>query len=405
MTSESGSNLSDIKFQNRALILKLVATQSSVSRADLSRMTGLTKTTASKIVSGLIEENIICERDEDTAEIDTSVGRKPIFLDISPKSPCICGMLIKRGLCSVVFSDYKGRIFAQKDYEYKQKIDSDMLIAILLTNFYSLKSIHKRPILAIGISSIGPVDIVNQKLVNPPNFFGINNTPIVQIIQEKTNIKTYIINDSNAGALAEKIYGKGQTLNNFVYLHIMNGIGAGYVFHDRIYNGDMGQSGEIGHTSINFSGPVCDCGNTGCLELYANLQNMNNKIQKLKSIYPSSHYLSGNKAEYSWKEIVYAANKLDYYAVSALDEFCEYISYALANTMNLLDINHILVGYDSDTADTMIENMLSAKLNSRVLVARYRDIKVEKSTFGGNAPLIGSIALITDKIFSGEIEF
>lgn len=167
----------------------------------------------------------------------------------------------------------------------------------------------------------------------------------------------------------------------------------------------MGQSGEIGHTSINFAGPVCDCGNTGCLELYANMKNMNNKIQKLKSIYPSSDYLSINKEEYTWKEIVDAPNMLDYYAVSALDEFCEYISYALANTLNLLDINHILVGYDSDSPGNMLENMLSAKLNSRVLVARYRDVKVEKSTFGGNAPLIGSIALITDKIFRGEIEF
>jgi predicted NBD/HSP70 family sugar kinase len=280
-----------------------------------------------------------------------------------------------------------------------------MLVDILLKLFNSLKAQHNRKILAIGISSIGPVDIIGQKIVNPPNFYGINNLHLAQIIEEKTNLSTYIINDSNAGALAEKVYGKAKALTNFIYLHIMNGIGAGYILQDKIYNGDIGQSGEIGHTSINFSGPVCDCGNSGCLELYANLQNMNQKIQKMKSIYPKSSFLSNSKSEYSWKEIIDAANKLDYYAISALEEFCEYLSYALSNTINLLDINHILIGYDSNPTENMIENMLSVKLKSRVLVAKYRNVQVEKSVFSGDAPLIGSIAMVTDKIFSGEMEF
>jgi len=403
MAFHSGSNLSDIKSQNRALILKLISTEPLVSRSDLSRITGLTKTTASNIVSDLIEENIICEQTSNPTDTIGNVGRKPIFLDISKKAPCICGMLIKRGLCTAVLADFKGHIFARKDYEYNTNITSDELISILLQLFQHLKLNSNRKILAIGISSIGPVDIVTQEIVNPPNFYGIKNLPLSDIISKSTSLPAYIINDANAGALAEKIYGKVKNIENFIYLHIMNGIGAGYILQDKIYNGDVGQCGEIGHTSINFAGPVCDCGNTGCLELYANLKNMNQKIINLKKVYKKPSILSEGQSQYTWKQIIEAANASDFFATAALDEFCDYLSYALANAINLLDINHIIVGYDSKSNEDTIENMLSAKLNSSVLAAKNRNVIVTKSQFNGNAPLIGSIALITDKIFNCEI--
>lgn len=400
MVKQTGTNLSDVKSQNRALILKLIATERFVSRSDLSRITGLTKTTSSKIVSELISEGIIHETTDTSIEIENTVGRKPTFLDISPNSPCVCGMLIKRGLCSVILADYKCRILYRENYQYDEKLTGNKLVDILIGMFERMKAHQTREIIAIGIASVGPVNIAEQKIANPPNFYGINNLPIAQIIREKTGLPTFIMSDAGAGALAEKIYGKGKRLDNFIYLHIMNGIGSGYILKNNIYSGDMGQSGEIGHTSINFSGPICDCGNIGCLELYANIQNMNKKIASLKKVYQKASILPENKTEYTWVEIIDAANQQDFFAISALDEFCEYVSYALVNTINLLDISHILVGYDSSFPGDIFESMLSVKLNAHVLVTKSRSILIEKSGFNGDAPLMGTIALLTDKIFN-----
>ena len=400
MSYLSGSNLSDIRSQNRALILKLVATENFVSRVDLARMTGLTKTTASKIVSELMAENIICETQIDMPT--SSLGRKPIYLDISPLSPCVCGMLIKRGLCSVVLSDYKGSILCRRDYEYTHSVSADELIDILLDLYKKLAVLQDRKILAVGISAIGPVDTAKQELANPPNFNDISNLPLPEIISKATGLPAFIINDANAGALAEKVYGRGKKLEDFIYLHIASGIGAGYILKNQIYSGSVGKSGEIGHTSINFAGPVCDCGNIGCLETYANLNNINAKIRHMRKVFPSRSVLAEKALPYTWKEIISAAESADFFAISALDEFCDYVSYALANTINLLDVNHVIVGYDSSPTQTTIETILSEKLNSHVLAAKYRSIVVEKSFFCGDAPLIGSVAMITNQLFNGE---
>lgn len=398
-----GSNLNDVRIQNRALVLRMIATEGPASRVDIARMTGLTKTTASKIVSDLMAENIIYETQLEAPE--GGLGRKPIYLDISPRSPCVCGLLVKRHICTGILADYKGAIIAREDYPYDDLSGADELVDILLELYRKVSAANSRPVTAIGIAAIGPVDAAEQKLANPPNFYGIANLELPAIISEKTGVPASIINDANAGALAEKVYGRSKIVDNFIYLHIMNGIGAGFILQNKIYNGDLGQSGEIGHTSINFAGPVCDCGNTGCLEMYANIDNINAKIRHMRGIYPNRSLLPDTKPYYQWQEVISAASEGDYYAISALDDFCEYLSHALANAINLLDINTIIVGYESRPEQKDLETILSKKLNSRVLTAPYREIAVRKSVFGGDAPLIGSIALVTNKFFSGQIEF
>ena len=403
MSDIMGSNLRDIRLKNRAVILELVVTEKQVSRVDLSRKTGLTKTTAGKVVSDLIDENIICETQTDVS--DNGLGRKPVYLDISPCSPCVCGMLIKRGLFSVIFADYKGVILAREDYKYNHSITADSLVEILLRLYSKLKSVCDRKIVAVGISAIGPIDVVKQQLANPPDFFGISNLQLPKIITNKIGLPTSIIHDANAGALAEKVYGNPSRPDDFIYVHIMGGIGIGYILKNQIYNGTSGMSGEIGHTSINFDGPLCHCGNTGCLEMYANMNKVNEKIRYMKKIYPACSILPESESPYTWREVVDAAEKSDFFALSALDEFCGYVSQALANVINLLDINHVIVGYDSSPEERTIVKIISEKLNSQMGIANNHTISVEKSVFGGDAPLIGSVALITNKFFEGEWEF
>lgn len=401
MSVQHGTNLTNIKEKNRALALRLIATEQSVSRADLARNMHLTKTTLGNIVSELIAKDIIREYTAPVDDSETALGRRPITLDLSLSSPLVMGMLIKRNLLSVILADLKGSILDQINWEY-ESADADLLIDTLMKLYHTLISRHKRRILAIGISSIGPVDMINRKILSPANFWGIHDLPIASIIEEKTSLPAYLIHDSSAGALAEKIYSKkAKDLDNLLYLHIMNGIGVGYILKGKLYDGDMGQGGELGHMSINFTGPLCNCGNNGCLELYANIHTMNAKMQSLRSIYKGSSLLSPDK-NHTWNEIISAATSMDFLATAAVDDFCNYIAFALKNVISLMDIRHIIVGYDSAAHTTILEDTLELKLNSDV-AEKDGKIRVEKSYFGSNAPLIGSIAVVTDKIFSGEL--
>ena len=402
MPTLHGTNLTNVKEKNRALALRLISTGQSVSRANLARSMHLTKTTLGNIVFDLIANDIIKEYTYSASETDSSLGRKPIILDLSPNSPLIMGMLIKRNLLSGILADLKGRIIAQKDFRY-DSIDQDTLIETLCQLFEQLRKGQTRKIVAIGISSIGPVDTKAQKLTTPANFWGIRDLPLPEIIRERTGLPAYIIHDSSAGALAEKIYGAHIHSDNLLYLHIMNGVGAGYIFQENIYDGDFGQSGELGHTSINFAGPSCSCGNRGCLELYANVENMNRHIQELRVIYKGPTLLSKEQDFYSWSDIITAAAAMDFLAMAALDEFCGYLAYAVRNAIHLLDISHIVVGYDSPVETTVVEDTLATKLNSGPQSNTGHIIEIVRSSFGGQAPLIGSIAVVTDKIFNGEL--
>ena len=400
MSAQHGTNLTNLKENNRALALQLIATGKSVSRADLARNMCLTKTTLGNIVSELIARDIICEYTTPAGDAGTVLGRRPITLDLSPSSPLVAGMLIRRNMLSVILADLKGNILDQLNCEYVST-DADTLVNSLMRLYRTLTARNSRRILGIGISSIGPVDAMGRKILNPPNFCGIHDLPIGTIIEEETSLPSFLIHDSSAGALAEKLYGiHAGNPDNFLYLHIMNGIGAGYILKGKLYDGDLGQSGELGHMSINFSGPPCSCGNNGCLEMYANLSAMNRKIRSLGSIFKGPSLLSADPS-HTWNEIISAASSMDFLAMAAVDDFCNYISFALKNVIRLLDIRHIIVGYDSSSYTTVLEDTLELKLNSG-FTEKDSSIHVEKSHFGSNAALIGSIAVVTDKIFCGE---
>ena len=216
-------------------------------------------------------------------------------------------------------------------------------------------------------------------------------------MQEHTGLPAFLIHDASAGALAEKFYGGQKNTDNFIYLHIMNGIGGGYVLDGRLYDGDSGQSGEIGHTSINFMGPRCSCGNVGCLELYANVPQMRRRITELLPLYRSSAMPAlGGSDQLTWLDIVDAANHKEAAAVAALEEFCGYLAYAVAANINLLDLSCIVVGYESSSRGGIVEKLLQSKIAA---CSRHKNITVLHSGFGGDAPLIGSIACVAQRVF------
>ena len=414
MTIKQGSNIPDIKIKNRLLALQLIISKPYISRAELARNMGLTKTTLGNIVSDLISENMISEVETRDKQI-IGYGRHPIALTLSESSPVIGGMLIKRKVLTAVLGDLSGKILAREDFRYEE-LDSVSLVSILCKMFTKIYTNQSRRIIGIGISALGPVDIRHQMLLSPPNFYGIHDLQIGSIIHQKTGFPTCLIHDCSGGALAEQLYGaKAKNYNSFLYLHIMNGIGAGYILHNQLYEGDTGGSGEIGHTSIDINGPRCDCGNRGCVELYANVPHMCDKIVDLKASYPflikDSRFALNNKINSSdicaiperWEDIIDAAQNRDYFAVSALDEFCSYLSGALRSVINLLDVRHLIVGYDSYHSTEIVENIMSRKLNNTTGYLSSRKVEIEHSSFGGDAPLLGSIAVIANKIFNGSI--
>lgn len=402
---EKGFNFLHVGVRNRLLVLKSIALNGPISRAELANQLGLTRTTLGNIVSELTENDLVQENDELDCQESSAVGRRPILLSLSNNSPCILGILIKRYYLTGVVADLSGKIITQSTRTYEGAINAEQLISMVCSILDTLLAQTSRRVCAIGVSSIGPIDEKKRLILTPPNFHGISNLPICDILEKKTGIPCYLINDANAGALAEKLYGRESETRNFIYVHIMNGIGSGYVLDHRLYSGDMGQSGEIGHSTIDFSGPVCDCGNVGCLELYANDANMNKKIRYMQKTFGIRSELFAEDRQYTLNEILHGVDSGDHCAISALDEFCNYLSAAMTNAIKFLNVNRVIVGYSSDSKCEALESVLDRNIRNRLVFSPEHDLSISHSSFGGDAPLYGAIALIAELIFDGRINW
>lgn len=397
--TQKGFDFQDLKQRNKLLVLKMIATVPGISRVEIAAQTGLSKMTVGKLVSELLDENLVVEYFDKQFSEKGSLGRKPIQLKISPNSPYICGILIKRYYVQIILSNLCGSILASTKASIPQ-LNSNELLELIYDKYISLTSRITHPVKYIGISSIGPVDSNKGIILDPPFFFDIYNLDIVDWFHRKTKLPVYLLPDSSAGALAEQLYGIGKDIPNYLYLHIWNGIGAGLILNGKLFNGNSGKAGEIGHTSINYAGPVCECGNRGCLDLYANEQALCHSAKKLLPLNRSSEL--AKQPTINWNQILSAAENGDGVALIAIQEFCSYVSISLSNALRLLDISTVIVGYTNPGKGHIIEDMLRLQIRD---ILHNESVCVLSSSFGDEAPLIGSIAMIAERIFSGALPY
>lgn len=379
-----------------AAFLKHIATTRLLTRKDLSRLSGLTKTTVSGVVSALINDGYVGEYPDAADSPDYSgVGRRPVYLALSEESPLICGMLVRRGCLSVTLSGLDGKIRERSDYAC-DRISADGIADILCNMFVSLKKRTGRKILAIGLSCLGPIDLSRRMILAPTGFYGISNFAIADVLEARTGLKVVMQNDINAGAVAESLYGGGRACKSFLYLHIMNGIGVGAVLDSRLYEGESGNGGDIAHMTVNMFGERCPCGNNGCLEMYANLEKINEHM-RLFSMEPDA---SGETL--GWNEVMRLLGEDDPAARSAMQEYCSVLSYALSGILRCLDVSRVVFGYEGCGHKDTLERLLESNLRQRMQNSGNDRVSVSKSAFFADAPLIGAAAIVAERVFDGK---
>ena len=285
----------------------------------------------SNIIGELMQAGIVCEPAQARAE-SASPGRRPAYLDLADASPCEVGVFISRHDVQVAVGDLRTHVFWSRSASYPERMDERVLVDMTLALIREALANCRRPVLGIGIATIGPVSTQRGTLLRPANFYGIHDVPIVRIVAEETGYPVFFTADSMAGAQGEKLFGEGRAHDNFLFLLLWEGIGCGVVIDGKLHAGEHGLGGELGHTSIRFDGPVCSCGSRGCLELYASTARMAEHVRAawrrgtfaLKGAQLNGHHPQrrrrGRQA-----------------ARSAVEEYCDYLSCALVNMVNVFD--------------------------------------------------------------------
>ncbi|MGB9665547.1 MAG: ROK family protein, partial [Ignavibacteria bacterium] len=131
-----------------------------------------------------------------------------------------------------------------------------------------LKQVPKNEVKGIGIGFPGKVDSEKGVVISAPNFNNWKNVPVRKKLL-KFGYPVFIDNDANCAALGELIFGRGKNLENFIMVTLGTGVGGGIIINKKLFRGESGGAGEIGHITIDYSGPFCKCGKRGCVEAYA----------------------------------------------------------------------------------------------------------------------------------------
>ncbi|HOJ11094.1 MAG TPA: ROK family transcriptional regulator [Clostridiales bacterium] len=382
---KNATNSTDMKFGNRQLILNIIR-KMPVSRAELARLTGLTRAAITLIVDELIHENIL----EEIGVAETSIGRKPILLDLNIKSHFAIGLYISREDCCISISNIKAEPVLKMDVLLESYADAEECIAKIISQIDTLiadsKLTYER-FIGIGVVTPGPVDIFTGTILNPPNFDNWHNVNIAQKLQEHFKLPVYLENYSASLALIEKNYGRGVEFENFMLMVVNEGVGAGIIMQDKLYRGMGGFGHEVGHTTINFHGPKCSCGNRGCMEVYASIPSI------LKLIADSGTVLS------SWQDVVDKALAGDEICKKAIEDEARYLAAGITNTINVLELEAVILTGDIIYKPELLLNLINKNIENTAITRHLRKLPVMISSIACNIEVKAAVSVIIEKIF------
>lgn len=368
---------------NRALILRLIRLHQPVSRVELAKKTSLTKPTISNIVNELKEEGLISERELGVS----SGGRRPIMLELAASDRFVIGIDATQRKLHGVVTNIHGELLDEAWHDERFDTNEEFIDAIVA--LYT--TLNKRAIgnvIGLGVSVHGMVEAGEGIVLFAPRFH-LHDIPLKRELEKRLEQHVFVENDVRTLALGELYFGEAIGIEEFFYVYAGYGIGGAYVHAGELIDGEHHIAGEIGHMRIMLDGPICSCGNRGCLEAVAGERAILNEARQL------SHELTLDDLR--------DAVHLNQDVRKLYERAGEYIGIATLNMIHLLNPGRILLGgplfnYAPDVVTNIQERVAQTALT---LDARQTDIRVV--SWNASQGALGAAALITNEMF-GEIQ-
>lgn len=378
------NNTKTIKNDNRALILNLIR-RAPISRAEIAKTTGLSKSSVTMITNALIAEGQVREIGTDKS----IVGRKPILLDIVKNHRFAAGIMLHRRDIKVCLTDLKGEVFCVATRNIADFSDPYSLLdytAEALFDLIEKKALKREDCIGIGISCPGPVDSQNGIILSPPHLDLLHNLAVVEEIEKRTEMSVVLENNATLLAMRESVE-RRDGIKNFISVIISHGIGSAIVTGGQIYRGALGFSGELGHISVERGGRRCPCGNSGCLERYVSLSALKEKFNFD-----------------SFESIVDLAYEDDENALKVLRYITEYLGSGLVTAINLFDLDAVILHGDYSYRPQLLDSMLKEYIKSNSVVAKTHDVAVFSSREENHKAESNSTAAIIKQYFDQLLE-
>ncbi|HEY9152812.1 MAG TPA: ROK family transcriptional regulator [Anaerolineales bacterium] len=330
----------ETKKHNRDLVLKTVFEAETISRAEIARITRLTRPTVSDVVNRLLLEGLVQE-----VGVGSSIGGKsPILLSLVKDSRYMISLnLAYEQFCGAVVN-LRGEVKAKEAMPVSGR-NGDQALGLVYEILDRLTSLGWKPLIGIGVGTPGLINTREGMIVNAVNL-DWKNLPLAKLLQNRYHLPTHIMNDSQAAAIGEYVYGGGYKADeNLVVINVRQGIGAGILINGRLFQGDGGGAGEIGHVVVQENGLQCRCGKRGCLETLAGARAVIQRAQMLASATPSSP-LAKNPKNITLDSLVDAFASGDPLADQVVLDAAHYLGVSIAGLVSTLNIQKFVLTGD-----------------------------------------------------------
>jgi len=373
-----------------ASVLELLWREHQISRADIARRTGLSRSTVSEIVGDLLKTRLIAE----VGDGPSRGGRRPIVLQFQDDAYSVLGIDMGAAHVAVAVINLRGKIIAWAERDHPVRSDPEGTQALMIE--LSEACLRQRgrgahPLVGIGIAVPSPVDPKNPDRVSDlvmPAWHGRN---VGEPLHRRFRLPVFLDNDANLGGLAERWWGAGRGVDDFTYVKVATGVGAGHIFHGEIYRGAHGIAGEIGHLVIEPQGEPCVCGLRGCLATRVGSRALVARASALLPDHPES-LLHGH--DVTIPAIEDAALSADPLALQVVREAAESLGVAVAGMLNLLNPQLVIIGGGLARLGELLLSTLRRSVSRRTLVSSIAPTDIVTSALGAQAVALGAATLV-----------
>lgn len=412
-----GRSIAGVKSHNLRAVLLTLLQRGATPRVHLARLTGLSSTTITNLVAELLEDGIVVEAGRDgagegqSAPVRPHTGRPPRQLRLVPSARCAVGIHIGVDTLHVGVADLFGELQSYLVTPHEDGFSPEQTLrrAADLTQQVMAEA-NVRPLLpgartgclvGVGVGASGLTDPETGVNILAPNL-GWRDVPVRQILSRHLGCPVRVDNNVRAMALAEAMFGAGRGVHSLIFVYGRVGVGAGFVVDGEVYHGSQAGAGEIGHTTvIPAGGAPCRCGNSGCLETLVSEAHIFRQAQILAARNPEARLAAhlADDSQMPIDRVFAAAHAGDRDAMMLLDERAQYAGTALANLVNTVNPDMIILGGLFVGGDGQMLPAIEETMRRRSFAGLGERTALRATTFGHKVGVIGAAALALDAFF------
>ncbi|MDQ0872448.1 putative NBD/HSP70 family sugar kinase [Paenibacillus sp. V4I3] len=311
-----------IRLHNKQMILEIIKKSRPISRAEITKITKLSPTSVGRIVGELCEQGLVRE----TALTSVGVGRKAIMLDIDPQAVFTIGVDIGKKVIKFGVMEFSGELLHEERVEHIALQTTPEATAAIISETINLiiahKNLDKSKIIGIGIGVPGVIDH-ERGIVQYSSTLGWRNIPFAQFIQDKLHILTVIDNDLKVKILAEYLLGSARGSRKTALIELGTGVGSSLIIDGDIFRGGSNSAGELGHTTLDPNGNMCECGKRGCLQTYIDESAILHEANRIKETADIQQLFAAAQNEENWAQDIISRTSL-YIGITINNIVCMY---------------------------------------------------------------------------------